>query len=77
MKLLAKPSDFYNVSVDVFGSATDHPTVTIRVEDESDDGIPPLCDKLNELIEKGFKFTKVELSGDMIGYKYFEMELKK
>lgn len=76
LKLLAKPDDFYNVEIDIFGSGTNDPTYTINVSDETDDGIPPLCDRINELIERGFRFTNFNLDGDMIGWKYFEMKMK-
>lgn len=76
MKLLAKPNDFYDIEIDVFGGGTNDPTYTITIHDESEDGISPLCDRINEMIEKGFRFTKFELSGDMIGYKIFKMEMK-
>ena len=76
MKLLAKPNDFYNIEIDVFGSATPNPTYTITVSDQSDDGLLPLCDKLNEIIDKGYRFIKCNLDGDDLGWKYFEMELQ-
>lgn len=78
MKILPKQSDFYNIDVDDgWGSASAHPVVKIYIGDESDDGLPPLVDKLNEYIEKGFRFTRMELGGDMIGYKYFKITMMK
>jgi len=76
MKLLAKPEDYYGVDIDIYGGGTNDPTYTISIQDESDDGIPPLCDVVNKLVEKGLRFTKFELSGDDIGWKVFKMEMR-
>jgi len=76
MKVLARPRDFYDIEINCYGGGTGNPHYVINISDESDDGLPALVERINSLIDRGFIFSKFELTGDDIGYKVFNMEMK-
>lgn len=69
---IQRPLEYYNITVEEIGN-----TVRIYHQEDNNDNIAAVCERLNGFIEQGYRFTKFELGGDMIGWKYIDMVLEK